>query len=80
VQAFHAKGDAEGALRLVKSREARVVAEIAKTVGEDFYGKLGPKVVAKPAVKAGQQQQRTAPRPQVPGKPKDKFAEIFASA
>jgi hypothetical protein len=79
VQAFHAKGDAEGALRLVKSREARVVAEIAKTVGEDFYGKLGPKVVAKPAVKPGQQQQRK-PSPQTPGKPKDKFAEIFASA
>lgn len=78
VQAFHAKGDAEGALRLVKSREAKVLESVAKAVGEDFYGKLGPKVTPKPATpqRATQAQQR---RPQ-PAKPKDKFAEIFASA
>lgn len=77
VQAFHAKGDAEGALRLVRSRESRVVAEIAKAVGEDFYGKLGAKTGV-----------RTTPRPtpvptarkaQADVKPKDKFAAIFAS-
>jgi hypothetical protein len=78
VQAFHAKGDAEGALRLVKSREGKVVAEIAKAVGEDFYGKLGPKLATKPVAKPAQQQ-RSKPQ-QLPGKPKDKFAEIFASA
>jgi len=80
VQAFHAKGDAEGALRLVKSREAKVLEPVAKAVGEDFYGKLGPKVTPKSATqqRASQAQQK---RPQAtPAKPKDKFAEIFASA
>jgi hypothetical protein len=79
VQAFHAKGDVDGALRLVKSRESKVIEAVAKAVGEDFYGKLGPKPVVKPAVKAAAQQ-RPGQNKQVPGKPKDRFAEIFASA
>lgn len=80
VQAFHAKGDAEGALRLVKSRESRVIAEIAKTVGEDFYGKLAPKPAAKPAVQAKPAIKPQAKPGSAPTKPKDRFAEIFASA
>lgn len=79
VRAFHAKGDADGALRLVKSREGKVLAEIAKTVGEDFYGKLGPKAVAKPAPTQQRQQSQQRKPAQQPAR-KDKFAEIFASA
>lgn len=60
VQAFHAKGDAEGALRLVKSREAKVLESVAKAVGEDFYGKLVPKPTPKPAA---QQRATQARRP-----------------
>jgi hypothetical protein len=76
VSAFHSKGDADGALRLIKSREARVMSDISKKVGEDFYGKLAAKVV-KPAAKSPVSITRKAPPI---AKPLDRFAEIFNRA
>lgn len=76
VSALLARRDIDGAARIIKSREAKLIQEIAPKVGRTIFGAPAEKKAAatKPAITT---QRKPAP---VPGKPKDKFAEIFASA
>jgi hypothetical protein len=73
---FTSRRDAEGALRLLKSREAIAIKDIAPKVGRLMYGQAA----AKPAPKSD----ATTPKPVAKSnsngyvRPKDRFEEIWA--
>lgn len=74
VRAFLAKRDLDGAARLIKSREAALIATIAPAVGRTIFGAPpAPKPVAPPA-RTPQRTQASTPQR------RDKFAEIFDNA